>query len=516
MISKPRALVIIASDQPGSPDPAWNWSAGGAAYLPQIYETLFRFTGESELTLEPLLADGIPSRENGGISENGLVYTVTIKSNASFHDGSPVDADAVIYSYQRIAALNKGPNGISADWIERIEKADAKTVRFILKRPFSDFLMSLGSAWGNFIVNPKVLRQHEVDGDWGHQWSLDYDSGSGPYILARFDHAINEITLERYENYWGGWPNKDPVNRVLIRWLINQNNIPFLLEKKVADIVINMPSDDFPITEKSPDFTVHKFPGMMQYYLGFNAQAVPLDNKKIRQALQYTFDRDQIIQQVFKGSVSPITGTVALSYQDSHVDFEYPKFDLEKASQLIKEAGYPDGFEIRVNRLGFWADDREVLEYWQRDLRRIQIKLVIVEPDPTRWVEAWFNQCSAPTDPELGQVSTMQVGGDYPSALELISQVWTTPRLGGGMCSAVYINNPKINDNAARLAGEDNLDIRYSLFKELYAEIHKDAGAIIIGQVGDEIIIRNQIKGYEYSFALGGNYVPLYKMSIKD
>ena len=108
-----RPMVIIASDDPGSADPAENWNFGGAAYLPNVYEGLFRFVGSSSPKMEPWLAAEIPTVENNGISSDGLTYTIKLKTNAKFHDGSPVNADAVVYSLQRIEALQKGANGVS-------------------------------------------------------------------------------------------------------------------------------------------------------------------------------------------------------------------------------------------------------------------------------------------------------------------------------------------------------------------------------------------------------------------
>ena len=153
-VNKPnRPIVIIASDQPGPADPAENWTFGGAAYLPLVYESLYRFKGEKSPSLELGLAADFPK-----VSADGLVYTISLKPNLTFHDGSMLNADAVLYSYERIKALNKGANGITADWIASMQKVNDTAVSFTLKAPFADFPTTLGSVWGNYIVNPKVCK----------------------------------------------------------------------------------------------------------------------------------------------------------------------------------------------------------------------------------------------------------------------------------------------------------------------------------------------------------------------
>ena len=86
--------------------------------------------GDASPKLTTLLAAEIPSVDNGGISKDGLTYTIKLKPGAKFHDGAPVNADTVIYSYDRIKALNLGANGITADWITKTEKVDDLTVKF--------------------------------------------------------------------------------------------------------------------------------------------------------------------------------------------------------------------------------------------------------------------------------------------------------------------------------------------------------------------------------------------------
>jgi len=510
-----RPVVILASDQPGSADPAENWTFGGAAYLPHVYEGLFRYVGSTSPALTPLLAAEIPTKDNGGISADGLVYTIKLVQNATFHDGSLVNADAVVYSYERIKALQLGANGITADWADTIEKVDDFTVKFTLKQPFADFLNSMGSVWGNYIVNPVVAKANEKETDWGHAWLLDHDAGSGPYVMASVDPEQNTITLERYADYWGGIKDQGNIESAIIRWGTEPAAARSMLEKGDADAWVNPQAPDYAALQSTEGMTAIKYPSIMQYYLAFNGSVAPLDDPKVRQALQYTFDTEKIISDIFNDTLTKMEAAVGPGYPDVYPSKTQYTFDLDQAKTLLTEAGYADGFELTANKMGFFPNDAAVLEYWQADLAKVGVTLKIQELDGGVFGTAWFTDCTAGTSPNIGQVSALGVGGDYPSAWEVAAQVFPVPRLGGAKCSAVYIDDPKVNELFTQIANETTVSGRQPLFQSLYDTLAVDAGAIWIGQALDLVAYRNNLKGYEYFFSMGGNYLPLDKMTLE-
>jgi peptide/nickel transport system substrate-binding protein len=508
-----RPIVIIASDDPASADPAENWSFGGAAYLPNVYEGLFRFVGASSPTLEPWLAAEIPTTANGGISSDGLTYTIKLKNNAKFHDGSLVNADAVVYSYERMAALKLGANGVSADWVKKVEKVDDFTVKFTLNQPFADFLNALASVWGSYIVNPAVTKANEKDNDWGHAYLLDKDAGSGPYILSNFDHAAKTITLDRYKDYWGCWKGDNHIEKAFIRWLADATTARPMLEKGDADVLINPSVADFQALMSTMGMVSYKNPSIMQYYIALNASVKPLDDVTVRQALQYSFDTERIIQEIFNGTVVKMDAAVGPGYPDVYKAATEYAYDPQKAKELFAQAGYASGLELTVNRTGA-PNDQAVLELWQADLKKLGVTLKIQDVDMGTWSTAWFTDCTAATAPNIGQISTMQVGGDYPSAWEVVAQVYPVPRLGGGKCSVNYINNPTLNDTFNKIAATTDPAARKTLFQKLYDTIAADAGVINIGQGNDLVVTRDVVQGYTYYFSRGGNYLPLASMFL--
>ena len=173
-------LVFLATDTAYSLDPAQNWDyGGGATILAHVYEGLFKFTGADQAELEPNLAAEIPTLENGGISEDGLTYTIKLKPGAKFHDGTPVNAEAVKFSYDRVKQLKLGVDFLF-DQVEKIDAVDEETVQFTLKKPFSPFLYSIGSLWGNGIVSPTTVNANSTgEEDFGLAYLQSHDAGSG-------------------------------------------------------------------------------------------------------------------------------------------------------------------------------------------------------------------------------------------------------------------------------------------------------------------------------------------------
>jgi ABC-type transport system substrate-binding protein len=161
----------------------------------------------------------------------------------------------------------------------------------------------------------------------------------------------------------------------------------------------------------------------------------------------------------------------------------------------------------------FWPNDTAVAELWQSDLAKIGVKLNIKEVDQGAFSTAWFNDCTAGTAPNVGPISTLGVGGDYPSAWEVAWQVYPSDR-PGMKCSPVYITEPFVNEQFKKISSELDAGKRQILFQELYDNLAENAYTLWIGQAVDLVTMRDVVQGYKYYFSMGGNYVPLTQMSL--
>ena len=137
------------------------------------------------------------------ISPDGMTYTVTMKPGAKFHDGTPITADDVVFSMERILAMKKGAYGLFKGVIDpgKTKAVDAHTVQFTLNQPYAVFSSMLSELW---VVNSKLLRQHEKAGDWAADWLTRNEAGSGGFKLRRYDPAIG-FQADRFEEHFAGF-----------------------------------------------------------------------------------------------------------------------------------------------------------------------------------------------------------------------------------------------------------------------------------------------------------------------
>src|SRR3546814_876219 len=189
-------LVIGKSGDPDNLDPAVTMTNNSWTATYPAYERLVRFKvedGRGTTELEGELA------ESWTVNEDGTVWTFTLTDGHKFAYGSPVDAEAVKFSFERLLKVGKGPSDLYSS-IEKIEAVDDHTVRFTLKEPFGPFLSTL-VVNGAGIVNPAVM-EHEVDGDMAQAYLADHSMGSGAFQVSNWEKG-QRIVLEPNPHYGG-------------------------------------------------------------------------------------------------------------------------------------------------------------------------------------------------------------------------------------------------------------------------------------------------------------------------
>ena len=135
--------------------------------------------------------------------------------NARFHNGDPVTAEAVRWSFARTLKLNQGPAWMLSDFLKEdgIKVVNEHTIQFTLTQPYAAFL-SFVPWW--YVMNPKQVLANEQGGDLGQKWLTDNAAGSGPFKIKRWQQGVL-YEIEAVDNYWKGWPSKDHVGGVILK-----------------------------------------------------------------------------------------------------------------------------------------------------------------------------------------------------------------------------------------------------------------------------------------------------------
>ena len=299
----------------------------------RVVETLVTFPDESTQVV-PGLA------ESWTISKDGLQYTFKLRRGIAFHDGTPLNAEAVKFSIERqinpnhpAYKLGKYPfaNYFFGN-VKAVEVLSDERVAFLLNEPRASFLAVL-TAGAASIVSPTAVMK----------WGPDYPNhpvGTGPFRFASWDRG-QRVVLEKNPAYWK-YPVK--VERVIYRPIVeDQARLTELLTGGL-DLIVGVPADNVGQLEKNPKITLLKQVGAHVWYLGMNNQKKPFDDKRVRQALNYAVNKDAIVNDVLKGTGAASKGPVLPGTWGADGALKAYPYDPERAKKLLAEAGYPNGF----------------------------------------------------------------------------------------------------------------------------------------------------------------------------
>lgn len=331
-VELPQDIMVVGSNYGVT---TWDPSAAfstEAVYMPNIYEGLTRTTlPGAEEKVEPLLAT------DWEFSPDGLSWTFYLREGVKFHDGDVFNAQAVKTSIERTMNMGAGAAFIFSA-VDEITVINEYTVKFDLSAgvPLDRILGSANGAW---IMSPTSAAQPR---EWFEEGNA---VGTGPYKLASWK-PDEEIILTKFEDYWGGWEGPH-LEKIVIRRVNDAVVLQNMLESGTADLVTRIPVDNVTRVDATADCDVLVFPSFYSYCLHLNTQRAPLDNKLVRQAISYAIPYQDIItvavSDLGKQSLGPIPYG-EFGYDESLEGMRYT-YDLDKARELMAEAGYPDGID---------------------------------------------------------------------------------------------------------------------------------------------------------------------------
>jgi peptide/nickel transport system substrate-binding protein len=469
-------------------DPADVTDGESITVMNNIFEGLIRYKpGTTEL--EPWLA------EKWDVSPDGKVFTFYLRKGVKFHDGTDFNADAVVFSFERQRDPNH-PFHKYGEWeywswcfneIEKVEKVDDYTVKITLSEEFAPFLTTM-AMFTVYIVSPK---NHEK---WGAEAS-SHPVGTGPFKFVEWvkdDH----ITLEKFENYWGPKPKIDK----LIFKVIPDASVRLLeLQKGTIDGMEFPNPDDLEKIKGDKNLTLLTQPGLNIGYLAFNlGQDTPgydpkLSDVRVRKAIYHAINRQDIVEHLYKGTAvvakNPLPPTL-WGYNDEIVDYEY---NPDKAKELLKEAGYPNGFETNLWAMPvarpYMFDPQKIAEAIQSDLAKVGIKAKIVTYDWGTYLDKT----------EGGEHAMCLLGWtmDYPDP-DNILYVLLDPDAAtvGSAGNVAFYRNDKVHELNMLARKTYDIKEREKYYKEIQRIVHEDIPWVPLAHAQQMVVFRSNVKGF--------------------
>lgn len=309
--------------------------------------------------------------ESYDVSPDALTYTFRLR-DAKFHDGSPVTAEDVKASLERItAADSKATYRNELGVIQAIETPDAKTVKLTLSKPFVPLIHYLALP-ESAIVPAAWIKEHGSD-------TNAMPIGAGPFKFANWERG-RELTVEKFDGYYKqGKPHLQDVHYVFYG---DENTRVNALKSGDVDIIDYVPWKDAASIESDSGLQLASTSGPFMM-LQFNTKFEPFSKPEVRQAVSYAIDRAAIINTAFNGRGTPLFG---LAIPEGYMGYSkekanYFSHDVEKAKELLARAGYPNGFEARLLSTAQYGFHNNTAIAVQAELAKIGIKINLELPD---------------------------------------------------------------------------------------------------------------------------------------
>lgn len=436
----------------------------------QIYETLIEFDRDS-FDIGPGLA------RDWDVQEDGLRYVFHLQEGVTFHDGTDFNAEAVKVNFERwadpeheFAFVDEGYNysvygtqfggfkGDEGHVIEEINVLGEYEVEFILNKPLGSFLQNMGMSYFA-MTSPAAFAEHGS--------SINENPvGTGPFKFVSWTRDDN-IVLEKNEDYWKeGLPKLD---RVIFQVIPDNSARLTALRSGQIDIMDGVNPDDISGIEADDSLQVFERATNNVGYLGFHVEKEPFDNVLVRRAVNHAINKEALIGALYGGLAESAKNAVPpgyLGYNDEIVEYEY---DVEKAKELLAEAGYPDGFEFELWTMPvarpYMPDPERAAEALQADLAQVGLTAKIVTME---W--ATYLEDTTAGKHEMFMLGWSGVNGDPDYFLSNLLHGDAVP---GGNRS--FYSNDRVNEllTAAKTAVEP--DERAALYMEAQELIHEDA-----------------------------------------
>ncbi|MFQ5895644.1 MAG: ABC transporter substrate-binding protein, partial [Nitrospinota bacterium] len=363
-------------------DPALQTDGNSFMVTDNLYDQLVHFR-EKSTELAPGLA------ERWEVSEDGLRYTFHLRRGVRFHDGSPFDADAVVFSLGRQMARPKlrwhgkplslpRPAGAYQYWasmamdeiVDRVEALGRHRVRITLKRREAPFLANLAMQFAS-IVSPRAALR------WGEDFS-QHPVGTGPFRFVRWVKD-DLIELRRNPTFWGGAP---PLARVIFRAIPDNTARLLELEAGSVDILQHPNPEDLPRLARDPRFRLVRQAGMNVAYLGFNTERDPFRDRRVRRAIAHAIQKRALVEALYLGLGRAAVNPLPPMVWGYHKGIRGYPHDPKRARELLREAGFPGGFETTLWTMTvprpYMPKPLRVAEAIQADLRKVGVRARIV------------------------------------------------------------------------------------------------------------------------------------------
>ncbi|MFU0827360.1 MAG: ABC-type dipeptide transport system periplasmic component [Lachnoclostridium sp.] len=465
-------IVLGSATELNNFDPFTSVTADVRSVNFNIFEGLVRV--EPDGSFSPAIASDYE------ISDDNKTYVFTLRKGVKFHNGKEVTADDVLYSVQK--AIDRSATGY--DQIDGYEINDDGKLVIHLSKENPNFLPFLTQA-----IVPKDYTDHSL-----------HPVGTGPYKLTEYAEQ-DHITLEKNEDYWGKGGYLD---KITVKFAASQADLLILFEAGTIDgfnataATVNQISN-----EEANIFVTHSNAVQL---LALNNNYKPLQDKRVRQAINYAVSADEIIDMAFYGYGTKIgSGLIPglEKYYDDSLADAYG-LDYKKAKELLNEAGYKDGFSLTITVPSVYQAHIDTAEVIVNELAQIGIQADIKQVDWATWLEKVYKGREY-------EATVISLDGSlaYPTAF-LSRYQSDAPNNFINFKSEAY---DKVYSQAIATGSEEE---RIRLFKEAQKILSEEAASVFIQDIAGFMVYNKNYAGYTNYPLYATDYSSIYRVAKEN
>jgi peptide/nickel transport system substrate-binding protein len=336
-----KSITVVQGPEPVSLDPSVDINKTSINVQMTMMDPLVNHTAENETI--PWLATGWEAIEP-------TRWRITLREGVTFHNGEPFNAESVVFSINTYNA-SQGEGQTFFQYVTGTEIVDDYTVDILTDVPNAIVPETLA-----FLMALPPQYYSEVGSDGFAAAPV----GTGPFTFVEWQQGI-QIVVRKNEDYWNGAPNLD---EVIFKPAPEASTRVAMLETGEADIIANVPPELVARVNNADSVEIREVASLRQIFIEFNPFEPPLDDVRVRKAINYAINKDELIDIVLEGHAQRLTGVIIPGWLGYNPDALEPyDYDPEMARQLLAEAGYPDGFTIDFwFPIGRYLKDKEVAE----------------------------------------------------------------------------------------------------------------------------------------------------------
>ncbi|WP_010288523.1 glutathione ABC transporter substrate-binding protein [Kurthia massiliensis] len=438
-------LVIAVSQNFVTLDPQDSNNTMDNTVQKTIMEGLVAF--DEEMNIVPKLATDYK------VNKDATEFTFTLRQGVKFHDGEDFNAEAVKANFERISNEDNNLKRYTLfASIDKVEVIDEHKVKIILSEPFASMMNNFAHP-AALMQSPKSLASDEN--------IARQPVGTGPYVFESWDSS-DIIKVKKNADYWGEAP---AANSITFKPVVENGSRTAMLQTGEADFAYPIPTEQIDSLKKA-NVDIVSSDSIVMNYLSMNVAKKPFDNPKVREAISLAINKDDLVKVVYADYAKKATSVISESTK-FYTKQEDQVYDIEKAKQLLKEAGLEDGFSTTV-----WATNTtnyiKAMEFIQQSLAQLNID-VKVEPMENGTLESALWEPKGPEDSKV----EMYFGGWGPSTAEAdwgIRPVFATESFPPNSYNISYYSNKDVDKSlqaALRTSDEEER-------QEIYSKIQKN------------------------------------------